>query len=362
MAEPRPVRLGVVGCGAVMLTYMAEAERLARRGHARVVAAADVDPAKRAVAERLGIPRFATDPRAVLEAPDVDVVLVLTPMRFHADLACAALAAGKHVLCEKTMAPTLAEADRMRAAARAAGRHLVCAPHVVLSPTYRQLWTRVRRGEIGRVVSARARYGWAAPFWETGWVYGADAGALFEFAVYNVTSLTGLLGPARRVAALTHVAVPERTVGGRTVKVEAEDDGHLLLDFGGGVLAAVTTSFVFQRYRSPAIELYGSEGTLQLLGDDWEPRGLQQYRNAEGCWTDHEETAPTWSWADGLRHLVSCVRHDRTPVVTADHAYHVLEILTAARAAAADGVARKLTSTFAVPDYAGAEPPEEPSP
>jgi predicted dehydrogenase len=328
-----------------MLHYMAVAERLGRG--TRVTWAADTDPAKETLMRvRFGVPRFTTDYRRVVEAEDVDVVLVLTPMAAHAEMACAALAAGKHVLCEKVMAPTLPEATRMLEGARQHRRHLVCAPHVVLSPTYQRLHRRVTGGEIGKISAARARYGWADPFWQSGWVYKAGGGALFEFACYNVTSLTGLLGPVRRVSAVAGVAIPERVVGGRTVTVEAEDNAHVLLDFGDGVLASVTTSFVFQRYRSPALELYGSQGTAQLQGDDWEPRGHEVFRNGDGCWTQYDEPDPTWSWADGLRHLVDCVANGTRPLVTPEHALHVLEVLIAARAAAADGRARDVSSRF----------------
>jgi predicted dehydrogenase len=353
-----PVRLGVIGCGAVMPHYMAAAAPLVRGGAVTLVAAADVDAGKRALCEgRHGFRRFSTDWRAVVEAPDVDAVLVLTPMGLHAEMACAALAAGKHVLVEKVMAPTLPEAAAMIAAARAHDRHLVCAPHVVLSPTFRAILGRVRRGEIGRVLAARARYGWADPFWQGGWVYGKQGGALFEFACYNVTSLTALVGPVRRVSAAATTVFPERELGGARVAVEAEDNAHVLLDFGGGVLGAVTTSFVFQRTRCPAVELYGSEGTAQLLGDDWEPRGHEVFRNRDGCWTVYDEPDPAWSWADGLGHLVDCIRAGRRPAVTPEHAFHVLEILVRAREAAADGRTRAVESRFDPPDLAGGVTP-----
>ena len=75
-----------------------------------------------------------------------------------------------------------------------------------------------------------------------------------------------------RVTAMAGVAIPERVVEGETMRVQAEDNAHVLIDFGDARFASVTTGFTMQRYRSPAIELYGSEGVLQLLGDDWAPR------------------------------------------------------------------------------------------
>ena len=81
----------------------------------------------------------------------------------------------------------------------------------------------------------------------------------------------------------------------------------MLIDFGDARFAVVTTGFTMQKYRSPAIELYGTHGVLQLLGDDWAPEGYEQWRNDTGVWELYPETDPTWPWTDGLRHLVECI-------------------------------------------------------
>ena len=91
---------------------------------------------------------------------------------------------------------------------------LVCAPHILLSPTFRAVHAAVRSGEVGRLLSARARYGWAGPDWNE-WFYQPGGGSLFDLGVYNVTSLCALFGPARRVTAMVGVAIPERVVNGR---------------------------------------------------------------------------------------------------------------------------------------------------
>jgi predicted dehydrogenase len=124
----------------------------------------------------------------------------------------------------------------------------------------------------------------------------------------------------------------------------------VLLDFGEGVLAVVTTGFTMQRYRSPAIELYGSQGTIQMMGDDWAPRGYELWENSAGSWKVYEETDPEWPWTDGLRRLVECIRERRRPAVTPEHACHVLEILLRAQEAGADGRARRVESSFTPPE------------
>jgi predicted dehydrogenase len=151
---------------------------------------------------------------------------------------------------------------------------------------------------------------------------------------------------------MTGVAIPTRRIGDRTVTVEAEDNAHVVIDFGEGRLAVVTTGFTMQKYRSPAIELYGTGGVAQLLGDDWAPEGYELWRNGHGAWEVFAETDPSWPWTDGLRHLVECIAEHRAPLIRPEHGYHALEIMLAAQAAGADGRARDIASGFPAPDYA----------
>ncbi len=288
--------LGVIGCGSVFAgPYRAMIERLRSDGRVHVSAVYDVDDAKR----RGAAAHYEVDPElrvpdAVARRDDVDVVLVLTSMNEHGPLARAALEAGKHVLVEKPMATSLAEAAELLELARTSASLLVCAPHVLLSPTFRAVHGAVRDGRVGELLTARARYGWAGPWWNE-WFYEPGGGSLFDLGVYNVTSLCALFGPARRVTAMVGVAISEREVNGRRIRVEADDNAHVLLDFGDARFAVVTTGFTMQRYRSPAIEVYGSEGTVQLLGDDWAPEGWELWRNADGAWPSSPSPTRTGS-------------------------------------------------------------------
>jgi predicted dehydrogenase len=343
----RSLGIGVIGCGSVFAgPYAAMIDRLAARGRVHVSAVYDVDERKRrGAAARYDVDPDLGDPTALLVQDDVDVVLVLTSMNEHGPLATEALKAGKHVLVEKPMATSLEPARALLELSHHVDGLLVCAPHIVLSPTFRAVHEAAWGGAVGRLLTARARYGWAGPWWGE-WFYRPGGGALFDLGVYNVTSLCALFGPARRVTAMVGVAVPERAVNGRTVHVAADDNAHVLLDFGEARFAAVTTGFTMQKYRSPALELYGEEGTIQLLGDDWAPEGWELWRNEEGAWLVYPESDPHWQWTDGLRHLVDCVEAGRSTVTRPEHAYHALEIMLAAQASGRDGVARAIESDF----------------
>jgi len=344
--------LGVIGCGSVFAgPYRAMIERLRTEGRVRVSALYDVDDAKRrGAAAHYDVEPELRGPDAVIGAADVDAVLVLTSMNEHGPLARAALEAGKHVLVEKPMATSLGEAAELLELAETSPGLLVCAPHILLSPTFRAVHGAVRDGRIGEPLTARARYGWAGPWWGE-WFYAPGGGSLFDLGVYNVTSLCAVFGPARRVTAMTGVAIPEREVDGRPIRVEAEDNAQVVIDFGDARFASVTTGFTMQRYRSPCIELYGREGVLQMLGDDWAPEGYELWRNDEASWRLFGESDPSWPWTDGLRHLVDCIETGRSPITRPEHAYHALEIVLAAQAAGRDGVARPIESDFPDPVY-----------
>ncbi len=346
-----PLRLGVIGCGNVLGAYRPIIDRLRVKGEVEVVMACGREAQRESACAALKAPRFTTDAAELLRSTDVDAVLILTSIPEHAHIAQAALELGKHVLVEKPLATTLAEADALIATAERTGTVFVPAPFTILSPTFQTIARRIRNGEIGKPFSARARYGWAGPDWSD-WFYKPGGGCLFDLGVYCLTSLTGLLGPAKRVMAMTGIAIPHREVNGRSVKVESEDNAQVLLDFGGDTFAVVTCGFTMQQYRSPALEVYGSLGTIQMLGDDWDPEGFELFQNSSNCWQVFKETAPDWPWADGLNHLIDCIRQNKRPLVTPQHARHVLEIMIKAKESGKDGRSITLETTFVPPNFA----------
>lgn len=346
-----PVRIGIVGCGSVMQSYMRQIEVLAKEGHAEVVWACDVREERGAfMRETYGVDRFTTRFEDVVQSDDVDLVLVLTAMPAHGSLTRAALEAGKHVLVEKPMSVDLAEATELVELSKESEGFLVPAPHVLLSETYQTVWRRLHAGDIGKVTLARARYGWSGPPWGK-WFYQEGGGCLFDLGVYNIVTLTGWLGPVQRVTALTGTAIPRREVEGEMIDVEVEDNAHVLLDFGDAVFAVVTTGFTMQKSRGITIELYGTEGTIQLPGYDWAPEGYEMWQNTAGNWQVFLETDRKWPWTDGIRHTVECIQTGEAPLVTAEHGLHTLEIMVKAKEAGADGRAREIKSRFDPPTF-----------
>ena len=344
-----PVSIGVIGCGSVAQhAYFPLIVNLIARGQVRRVVASDTDPRRlEEVKAQFPVDKVTVDADDLL-ADDVDIVLILTSMGAHAELATRALQAGKHVLVEKPMGTTLEAGRELLETAKNSAGWLVCAPHVQLSPDYQEMLRRISSGAIGKPLLARARYGWDGPDWGQ-WFYGPGGGPLFDLGVYNVTSLTGLLGPARRVTAMSTLTRPERVVDGELIKVQTEDTFQIVIEHIDGALSTVTTAFGMQKYRGPAVEVYGLEGTLQLMGDDWAPDGLEYWANSVGSWELIESRSRYWPWTDGLAHLVNSVRTGEAPYTKPEHAYHVLEIMLCAMEAARTGVTQMVTTSFTPP-------------
>jgi predicted dehydrogenase len=339
------VEVGIVGAGNVLPAYLQVLDRLVVRGQARegLVCARRRETWDGLHARRPGL-RLVEDAGAVLESEAV-VVVVLTPPESHAELVGLALEHGKHVVAEKPVALSRAVAEPLFRLAAEKGLYLLAAPFVQLAPTFRALWGELRGGAIGRIHSARGLYGNAGSHWAS-WYHAGGVGPLAEAGIYNLKSLTAILGPVAKVLAAETRAVERREVAGATIASPDPDVSHVLLRHEAGALSSVVSSQAIQRYRRPGLELYGTEGTANLLGDDWDPRGFEIWRNKEGRWEEYEAIDPTWLWADGLREVVLALQEDRPPLADPAHDLHLLEIVDAARQAVAEGRAVPVSSRF----------------
>jgi len=220
-------------------------------------------------AEEFGFERATGDWRDVIADPDVNVISITTPNSFHADMAVAALEAGKHVWCEKPMAVSLADAERMEAAARASGKVAVLGYNYIQNPAIRHIHALLQQGAIGEVNHMRIEMDedfMADPdalfYWKS--EASSGYGAIDDFGVHPLSLITTLLGPVERVMANMSKPYADRPLknGGRRM-VETYDIATVLIELANGASGLIALSrTAWGRKGRIAVQIFGSRGSI----------------------------------------------------------------------------------------------------
>jgi predicted dehydrogenase len=348
------LKLAFLGCGDVaQRDYLPELHRL--RDRAELVAVCGRSEGRaRDVATLYGVPAWYTDYERMLAESDIDAVINLTPIQLHTETTLAALQAGKHVYSEKPLAALPRDAARIRDEAKQRKLTVVAAPSVLLYPQVRYVRERLAAGEIGEVHAIVGQGHGGVPPWR-GYMsdptpfFAMGGGPLVDMGVYPLHAITGLIGPARRVSAMAAKAqdgfvVLDGPAQGKRVSIEVADTWHLTLDLGESRLASITANNVAQGSRAPQLELFGLRGTIALnLLDVSAPVQVL----SAGQWERVEVPHQRASGPDhllGIEHLVDCVTTGNEPVLSVDHALHVIAIMEGAARSASEGCAVELTT------------------
>jgi predicted dehydrogenase len=227
----------------------------------------------RQLAEEAGLALGTTDLDELLSFPGLEAVHVATPVVTHAPFAIAAAQRGLHVLCEKPLAGSLAEARRIDHAVRSAGVVGAVGYEVRMKETRRRLIERARE-VVGRprmvsvsLVQSDHADPTSRPYT---WVHDATLGGgrLQGYGVHDLDLVTELFPEIEAVAAATEVGVPMRTdSGGELRRVTSEDAYGILMRFRGGGLGVVSLVATARHARGDVVELHGEAGTARLDAD-----------------------------------------------------------------------------------------------
>jgi len=367
---PHPIGIAIVGSGDVARRrYLPALATL--RDRVEVVALVDRSPAAADAATAIAA---STWPRArafgsladAAAAEGLDAAVNLTPAPLHAAITTEALDAGLHVYSEKPLAGTLGDADRLIATARERDLLLLCAPGEAVSRRGRWLADIVRSGRLGRLTLAVAHHADSGPAtWreysgDPEVFYGPGVGPVFDHGIYRLHLMTTLLGSVRRVQAMGAISRPTRVVRGgprtgESIPITAPDHVLINLEFDDGSLGQLLASFGTANTRAPWLELHFTGGTLSYGGASYDPEATAS------IFLDDDSELGLEGWIEGLGppppydavgtveagilHFVECLRGEETPVLTAEHARHVLDIVVAAYASIEDGRAHETSTT-----------------
>jgi predicted dehydrogenase len=354
-APQKRIRTGLIGCGSVSHQYLPQ---LTQSPFVEVVSLCDIraERAKRQ-AEKFKIVHHSPEIEAMLAGEPFDFLVVTTDMQEHEKLNRRALEAGKHVWSEKPIANSLAAGQELLRLALEKKLRLWGAPITVQSPQFAFMAKQLAGGKLGRVAAAHADYGHEGPNWSA-FFYEKGGGSMPDLAVYNLTSLTGLLGPAKHVSAMLSIVTPEREINERgRIKVTEEDNAQMLMDHGKGVISHVQSGFNYfnphghegSKETRHTISIVGSGGYMGLVGYDWEPLGVDLATKDAPKIERHATDAQGYVWQQGAVLAAKCLATGTELLVTPEHALHVLEIILAARESAASGKRVALASTFKWP-------------
>jgi predicted dehydrogenase len=352
---PAKVRVGVIGCGSVSHVYL---PHLSKCPHVELASACDIIPERaKAQAKRFEIPNHYPHIDKMLAGAAFDLLVNLTDMQEHERLNRQALEAGKHVWSEKPMANSLAAGQALLRLAKKKGVRLWGAPAMVVSPQFAFMAKVIAGGKLGKLAAAHAEYGHTGPDWSA-FFYEKGGGSLPDLGVYNLTTLTGLLGPAKAVAAMTSIVTPTRKIRAKgQIKVAAEDNAMVLMDHGGGLLSHVQSGFNYfnphghegGKEQRHTISIVGRTGYMGLVGYDWEPRGVDLSTADNPAPRRHATRKGDFVWQMGASLAAQSLATKKDLLITPEHALHVLEVIQAARESQDTGRRVALRSTFKWP-------------
>lgn len=333
--KQKTLGVGIIGCGSISQAYFDAAKKFEIL---KIVSCADIKPeAAKEQAKKNGCK--AQTVKALLANKDIDLVINLTVPAAHAKVNIAALKAGKHVHCEKPLAVTLEDAQETLDLAKKKSLLVGCAPDTFLGAGLQTCRKIIDDGWLGKIVSGTAFFMSRGPeCWHPNpaFFYEAGAGPMFDMGPYYVTALVHLLGPVKRVAAITSKAFEERIATseqhyGKLLPVEVPTHNSGTLEFHSGATITMTISFDVHCHGHSPIELYGTEGSMKVPDPNNFSGPIEIFTPSTGEWHRQSFSHP---YTDNMRSigaadLAYATIDKRKHRASGDLAYHVLEVMHA---------------------------------
>jgi predicted dehydrogenase len=328
-----PLGIGVIGAGGISHSHLLAVRSSANRDRARVVAIADIDKERaNAQATQYGIDRVFTDYREMLASDDLQAVCICTPPFLHVEQSIAALRAGKHVLCEKPVSPTLAGLDQIAAAEREGGATFAGVFQHRVGQGARQVKALIEEGRFGKL-----RFGLSETLWQRDMEYYGVwwrgtweqecGGVTMGHGIHSIDMLLWLMGE------------PESLIAdAATVKldIQVEDTSLATVRFRNGAIGQIIVTVNAQDNRS-RLEIFGDDlqavSSGSAYGPTSEPFSLASTdtTGAEGAAEWANERVP-----DVTKHLhvpvlsdfIDAIASGRPPLVTVDEVRRSMELIT----------------------------------
>jgi len=339
--------IGAIGCGNISNAYFSFAP-LFSGIEMRACADLNIETA-RSQADRFGLRAMTVD--ELLGADDIDIVVNLTVPEAHFAVSRAILEAGKHAYSEKPLVLSMSDAAALKELAASRNLRIGSAPDTYLGGANQRARAHIDAGGVGQVTSATAMFmNHGMEHWHPNpdFFFQPGGGPVLDMGPYYISALVNLIGPIRRVAALTSTATATRTISsaprnGETIPVNTPTNIHALLEFVNGATATFIASWDVWAHRHANLELYGTEGSIYIPdpnffgGDVMAGGGDSSGIAALDDW-DHPLARPneergTISRANyravGLAEMAQAILEDRPHRCSLDLAIHTVDAMTA---------------------------------
>lgn len=368
MAKPG---IGIIGCGNISAAYLRLAPSF-RGLEVRAVADVNMEAARARAAE------FGTTAQSVedlLGNPAIDVVINLTVPDAHFGVSRAILQAGKHVYSEKPLTLTLEEGLALRDLARGKGMSVGCAPDTFLGGAHQMARAIIDEGRIGTITAGGAavlNHGMEHWHPNPDFFFLPGGGPMLDLGPYYVANLINLIGPVRRVAALTSSASETRTISseprrGEVIPVRTPTNIHALLEFVSGATVTLSTSWDVWSHRRANMELYGTEGSIyvpdpnifsgrvEVAGKDGKVEEVAAWDHPFGRFNSHHPSVGDHAnyRTAGLADMVAAIRDGRDARCSIDRALHGVEVMTACLKSGEEGAFVTMRTTCTRPEALG---------
>ncbi len=352
----KKLNVGIVGCGNISGIYFKTCAQLATT---QITACADllIDRAQ-AKAQEFKIPK-ACSVDEILADPKIDIILNLTIPKAHAEVALAALKAGKHVYGEKPLAVNRDDGLKILEAAKRKKLRVGSAPDTFLGGGIQTCRKLIEDGWIGDPIGATAFmtcHGHESWHPDPEFYYKVGGGPMLDMGPYYLTALVNLMGPVQRVSGATRVTFPTRTItsqpkNGTVIKVDTPTHIAGTLEFASGAVGTIITSFDVWAAQLPRIEIYGTLGSLSVPDPNGFGGTVKIFRPGQSDWA---EVPLAFGYAEnsrglGVADMAAAIQSGRPHRASGELAFHVLDVMLAFEEASTAGQYVNLKSTCKKP-------------
>ena len=264
--------IGIIGCGKI--AQVRHIPEYAGHPQARLAGFYDLNQERaRELAEKWGGKAYSSW-EEMLADPGIDAVRICAANNAHAQRSIAALQAGKHVLCEKPMATTLADCEAMVAAARESGKFLMIGQNQRLTKAHQKARELVENGTLGKILTFRTTFGhggpetWSVDPGKNTWFFDkskAAMGAMADLGIHKTDLIQYLLGQTVVETTAKVTTLDKRGADGQLIGVD--DNAICIYRMSGGAMGTMTASWTFYGAEDNSTVLYGTKGILRIYDD-----------------------------------------------------------------------------------------------